>query len=294
MRAYAVGTSWPRPRAWGIVIPMTMNRSITPRSQDRPGAATADRSKRRFDRGLRPVRHDASNAPAVGPDRGPGAGDPVGHEQASRPAPAFRSVLCAVDRSPNSNAARRQAAQLVRPGGSVRVVRLPELTSRGRDGLREACEHRDLLVLGAGRAAMAAVEHAPIPVLVARSCPLGVKVTDTILVPVDGSPESARAVELAGALADAHGGTVSLLPAPMVDSALERAVAASSRVLLHATGAAPRVVNQPLPPEHAIPAARVDLAASLIVLGLGPDQQARSTTARMIGSVGCSVLTIRA
>lgn len=141
---------------------------------------------------------------------------------------------------------------------------------------------------------MAAVQRAPIPVLVARSCPLGAKVTDTILVPVDGSPESDRAVGLAGAPAGAQGGTVSILPVPMGGAALERAVAASRRVLLHATGAAPRVVNQSLPLERTLPAAGVALGASLVVLGLGSDEQARSTTARMIGSVGCSVLTISA
>jgi hypothetical protein len=54
----------------------------------------------------------------------------------------------------------------------------------------------DLLALGAGADAFRALEHARIPVLIARWLPVAADLTGTILVPVDcsGTPESSRAV----------------------------------------------------------------------------------------------------
>ena len=75
-----------------------------------------------------------------------------------------------------------------------------------------------MLALGAGPAARTAVQHAPIPILVARTCPTGTRVTDSILVPVDASAESRCAVELAGRLAAADGATVTILAAPPRDA----------------------------------------------------------------------------
>jgi hypothetical protein len=94
--------------------------------------------------------------------------------------------------------ARDQADLLASPAGRVELVPAPQLTRHGPRALRDRCEGHDLLVLGAGAAARAAVEHAPIPVLVARWGAIDTKVTDTILVPVEDSPESSRAVKLAG------------------------------------------------------------------------------------------------
>jgi nucleotide-binding universal stress UspA family protein len=101
------------------------------------------------------------------------------------------------------------------------VVPAPQLTRQGPRALREACEGHDLLAIGAGAGGSAVVEHAPIPVLVGRWSALGTEVTDTILVPVDASPESSRAVELAGRLVAAHGGRARLwggaLARPVLD-----------------------------------------------------------------------------
>jgi nucleotide-binding universal stress UspA family protein len=74
------------------------------------------------------------------------------------------------------------------------------------------------------------VKHARIPVLIGRWNPLEAEVTDTILVAVDDSPESRRAVALAGRLAAARGGTVTVLLAPPRDPGLQRAVTVSRRI----------------------------------------------------------------
>jgi nucleotide-binding universal stress UspA family protein len=183
---------------------------------------------------------------------------------------------------------------LAAPGAALELVPGPELTHHGRRALQDACQGYGLLALGADAAALVAVEHAPIPVLLARWCPLGTDVTDTILVPVDDSPESGRAVALAGGIAANHGGTVTILAAPPRDPALQRAIAASGRVLLQITGAAPRRFGEQLPREHAIPSAASALTASLVVLGSGSGEPARRMTAQIAGSIGCSVLAVPA
>ena len=206
----------------------------------------------------------------------------------------FGSVLCGVDRSANARAARDQAELLALPAGRVEFVPAPQLTRHGPGALRDRCEGHDLLALGAGAAARVAVEHAPIPVLVARRGPFDTKVTDTILVPVEDSPESSRAVKLAGRLAAAHGGTVTILGAPPRDLVLQRAIAASSRVLLAATGAVPRLLSEQLAPERAIPSAAVALAATLVVMGSASDEASRRMTAQIAGCLACSVLAVPA
>jgi nucleotide-binding universal stress UspA family protein len=205
---------------------------------------------------------------------------------------AFGSVLCTVDRTADDQAARRQAELVASPERTIELVSASQLTRHGLRALHERCEGHDLLALGAGPAAQTAVQQAPIPILIARWCPLETEVADTILVPIDASPESSRAVELAGRLAAAHGGTVSILAAPPRDPALQRAVAASGRILLGATGAAPRVVGEQLPRQRSVPSAAATLTASLVVLGSGNSGIDRSATADIVGRLGCSVLVV--
>jgi nucleotide-binding universal stress UspA family protein len=222
------------------------------------------------------------------------AAQPQNGARPGEPDFAFGSVLCGVDRSANARAARDQAELLASPAGSVELVPAPELTRHGPRALRDRCEGHDLLALGAGAGARVAVEHAPIPILVARWGPFDTKVTDTILVPVEDSPESSRAVELAGRLAAVYGGTVTILGAPPRDPVLQRAVAASARVLLGATGKAPRLLSEQLAPERAIPAAAVTLSATLVVVGSASDEAARRMTAQIVGCLACSVLAVPA
>jgi nucleotide-binding universal stress UspA family protein len=289
MNAYAVSTYWFSREAAAMLLDMTTDQIVSSGIEGRPGAAGSQFSNRKTDRRPRRSRLDARSFTAHVLDRDAHGDQPGG---SAAPATAFSFVLCAADRSSGGHAARQQAAHLASPGGTVEVVARPRPTCDGHPALPDAREPHDLLALPAGRAASAAVQHAPIPVLIARPCPLGTSVTDTILVPVDGTPESTRAVELAGRIAAIHGGTVSVLQVPAHDPALERAIAASSRTLLHTTGATPRLLGQPPPLEQALPSAAVALSASLVVLGRGGSELARRATARLAGLVSCSVLTV--
>jgi nucleotide-binding universal stress UspA family protein len=204
----------------------------------------------------------------------------------------FRSVLCGVDRSVNGRAAHQQAALFAEPGGAVEVVPAPRLIRHGERALRVACGGHDLLALGAGGGASAVVERAPIPVLLGRWSAPGTEVTDSILVAVDDSPESMRALELAGRLAAVHGGLVTVLVAPQRDPALQRAIAASRRIVLQATGAVPTVLGEQLPRERAIPATAVAINASLVVLATGDTEDERRTTAQIADRIEASVLAV--
>ena len=216
-------------------------------------------------------------------------------DRAARPAQPtdpFVSVVCTNERTTTGDAARHQAALLASPGGKVKLVSTSQLAQQGQRALHDTCDGYDLLAIGSGAAAFTAVEYAPIPILVARRCPLGMEVTDIIAVSVDGSPESSRVVELAGQLAVAHGGTVTILAVQRSDPAFERAIGASFRVLLQATGTAPRVFGEPRPREQTIPPAVTGLSASLLVLGTGGSQSERRRAAVIAGAIGCSVLAV--
>jgi hypothetical protein len=213
-------------------------------------------------------------------------------ERAVDPVRVFGSVLCAIDGSANAQAAWRHAALLASPGGVVETVSESQLFRQGKPALFHDCEDHDLLVVGAGVASYAVVLNAPIPILVARRCPLGTQVTDTMLVPIDDTPQSSHAVVLAGRLAADHSGTVAILPAPPRDSSFQRAIAAGERVLLRATGAAPPVLGNQVPPERSIPSAAASITASLVVLGCGSEEIDRRTAAQVVGSLGCSGLVV--
>ena len=204
----------------------------------------------------------------------------------------FTSVLCAVDTSTNGQAARRQAALLASPDGVVEPILESRLTRHGPPALRDSCEGHDLLVLGGGVEAYTAVQHAPIPILVARNCPPGTQVTDTMLVPVDDSPQSSHAVVVAGRIAAAHGGAVTVIPAPPLDLSQQRAIAASRRILVRATGAAPRLLGNQLRPERIIQTAAASVRASLVVLGCGSSDLERQMATQLVASLGCSTLVV--
>jgi nucleotide-binding universal stress UspA family protein len=224
-----------------------------------------------------------------------GYASPLPEDHAGRPAvraSTFTSVICAVGEGPTDDAARHQAGLLASPGGTVELVAAASLTRHGELALGEGCDGHDLLALGGGAAAFAAVEQAPIPILIARRCPLGSEVTDSIVVPVDDSAESSRAVELAGSLAATHGGSVTLLAAPARDPGLERAIAAAFEVLLRATGAAAHVIGEPRPPDWVIPSEAATLNASLVVLDVGRSPTERRIAALIVAAIGCSVLAV--
>jgi nucleotide-binding universal stress UspA family protein len=277
---------------YGNPVVMHFNRSAKPLPDRRPDSRASGRADRSAHQRLHPPRLEAG-PPGLILEYDLDAAQPAdGAERSAEP--VCSSVLCGIDRSANARAARDQAKLLASPGGTVELVPAPELTHHGHRALNERCEGHDLLVLGASDAARAAVEHTPIPILIARWSPFGVELTDTVLVPVDDSPGSRRAVELAGRVASVHGGTVNIMAAPPRDPALQRAIAATSRILLRTTGAAPRRFNEQLPPERAIPSAAAALPASLLVLGTGTSETARRMTMHIADCVGCSVLVVPA
>jgi nucleotide-binding universal stress UspA family protein len=116
----------------------------------------------------------------------------------------LEGTVAEVQVSEEMHAEAERLAETVRdelaPGAEIRVM--PD-TSPAR-ALHEICEEDDarLLVLGsAGPTAVAALHHAPCPVLIART-PLP---WHTVGVGFDGSPESLQAREVADAVARAAG-----------------------------------------------------------------------------------------
>src|SRR4051812_11722425 len=66
------------------------------------------------------------------------------------PVRVFGSVLCAIGRSANAQAAWRQAALLASPGGVVETVSESQLIRYAQRALHHDGEGHDLLVVGAG------------------------------------------------------------------------------------------------------------------------------------------------
>jgi hypothetical protein len=217
------------------------------------------------------------------PDRRPGHTDP--------PQP-FASVVCLVDRSSAGHAARQQAAALA-AGGAVEIITTPR-PGRTTSALLDRCDGADLLVLGADDEATDLIEHASLPLLLARTCPLGVAATDRILLAVDDEADPRPAAELAGVLAADHRGKVAVVRAPTLNRTLERATAAASRMMLQAAGMLPAVHEEAVPAERAILAAAAAEDASLLVVPLGDTKSARSRAAAIARLVACSVLLIPA
>jgi hypothetical protein len=203
--------------------------------------------------------------------------------------PLFASVVCAVGRNSMDHAARQQSTMLG-DAGEVEYIETPHL--RSNCALLDRCDGADVLVLGADDDAAALIERASLPLLLARSCPSGADVTDRILVAVDDKSEPHRAAEVAGRLASHHGGTVAVVPFLEPRGALERATAATSRIVLQAAGLVPRVYGAPTPLERSVLSAVASVDATLLVLPLGSDARARSNATLIARLVGCSVLVI--
>lgn len=215
--------------------------------------------------------------------RRPGHADPL---------PPFASVVCLVDRSSAGLAARQQAATLAAEG-AVEIISTPRPGTTSR-ALLDRCDGADLLVLGAGDESIDLIEHASLPVLLARSCAAGAAATDRMLVAIDDESDPRRAAEIAGVLAARHRGTVAVVPAPTLNRTLERATAAASRIVLQAAGVVPEVYEQSVPATRAIVAATAAEDASLLVLPLGKTKSARSRAAAIARLVACSVLLVPA
>ena len=292
MSGDGVRSPWPSRAVGEMVGVMDKDRSVMPTVELPAVAPGSDGARAEGESKTAPERAEPPRIRAQEGDREPRSEPADRVQRPAEPADTFNSVLCGVDRSIDSLATHQQAVLFAKPGGAVAVVPTPRLTRHGDRALHDACEGHDLLALGACAGASDVLKHAPIPVLIGRWSPPGTEVTDTILVPVDDSGASSRAVDLAGRLAAVHGGTVTVLAVPPRNPELQRAIAASCRNLLQAIGAVPTVLGEQLPRERAIPAAALAINASLVVLGTGDSKTARRMTAQIADRIEASVLAV--
>jgi hypothetical protein len=93
-------------------------------------------------------------------------------------------------------------------------------------------------------------------------------------------------------LASRHRGTVAVVPFLEPHGALERATAATSRIVLQVAGLVPRVYGAHASLERAILSAVASMEATLLVLPLDSRASARNNAALIARLVGCSVLVI--
>jgi nucleotide-binding universal stress UspA family protein len=147
-----------------------------------------------------------------------------------------------------------------------------------------------------GSTASSAVHTAPLPVLVARPAPAARAFPAAILVVTDGSPDSERAIELAGRIAAAHRSAVTLLHVndgqSRPQSVLERGVA-----LLRERVGVEAVTTEEFgsPAQRLAEAARRERASLLMVgsRGLGRGPTLGSVSERVAHEAPCSVLVVR-
>ena len=215
----------------------------------------------------------------------------VSMEELIAPAPLFRSVLCGADIGTSGIATRRQAAWLAGPTGAVALVPTGTLTRHGSAALAERCEGHDLLALGAEHGSATLLQDVRIPVLLARWCPPGRDLTDRILVVVTDRVDMTRVAELAARMVRKHRAAVAFLAAPGSSRDLNRALAATSRIMLRTAAVTPHVMAVPAPLELAVQEAAAAAGSSLLVMGVGDGTTLACDVARR---AGCSVLTVPA
>jgi hypothetical protein len=203
-----------------------------------------------------------------------------------------RHVICAVDRGAPGVAVRRQAEVLAAAGAMVEPLAAPPLTAEACGPFLDRCDGADLLAVSAAEDPGPLLEHATMPVLLARPGHVATTITDRILVAVDGSADPGDAAQVAGTLAARHRGEVAVVAAPRRDTAVERAIAATTRTVLDAAGVVPAVLGRRLSPEEAVAAAAGAHDATLVVLAVGTSDEAKARAARIARRVSCSVLAL--
>jgi nucleotide-binding universal stress UspA family protein len=128
----------------------------------------------------------------------------------------FDRIVCGVDGSAAGFEALRQAVLLHAPGGRVVALTVCESHLAAREGasLLAVGTHGGSRAAGIllGSVTTALLHEAPCPVLVARAAATA-WAPRTIVVGVDGSPQSRYAAEVGSALAERFGGHVRLLAA---------------------------------------------------------------------------------
>jgi nucleotide-binding universal stress UspA family protein len=138
---------------------------------------------------------------------------------------------------------------------------------------------------------------APVPVLLARRPPDEMRFPDHILISCDGSPDSLRAAELAGAIASRHGSRVSLVHVGASDNTERRPALAEAAVrITEATGTEPVTIEEPGRLAHEIVEVARRERCSLIVIGsrgLTGIRALDSVSERVASAAPCSVLIAR-
>ena len=241
----------------------------------------------------------------------------------------FGAVVCVTDGSDRGAEAVRQAARLAGPGGTLDLVALAPDPAPGRPrpqaaqieclvagsavaaecGVRAAvhidetsdpveavlrrCRGHGLAVLPSGPLARAVLPRAELPVLIARPGPHSSGFPGSLLVAVDGTPESHAAARLGARLAAREQSVPALVASPEHDarhqSALQRDAATVERI----TGQRPLILDEHGPPAASILAAAASIEVSLILLGSRPGRPVASVSAQVAGRAPCSVLVLR-
>src|SRR5687767_4767260 len=158
------------------------------------------------------------------------------------------------------------AAAEILPGHDPRSVLLDEAS---RADLLVVASHGGSRAGGIalGSTASAAVHRAQVPVLVARRTPEAVAFPERILVATDGSPDAARAVELAARIGHCHRSTLYLLTVDAARHGDAHQVAAEIVDLRSALGERPAVIRASGKAAESILETAASESVALVVLG---------------------------
>ena len=214
-------------------------------------------------------------------------------EELITPGPLFRSVLCGVDLGASGIATRRQAAWLAGPAGAVELVPAGTLTRHGSAALAERCEGHDLLALGADHGSVTLLRDVRIPVLLARWCAPGRDLTDRILVVVSDRGDVTQVAELAARMVREHRADAVFVAAPGSSRELNRALAATSRIMLRTASVTPQVIGVPAPLELAVQETAA-AESSLLVMSVGAAGWDPTLACDVGRRIGCSMLLVPA
>ena len=187
------------------------------------------------------------------------------------------------------------AAAEILPGQDPRSVLLEEAS---RSDLLVVASHGGSRAGGIalGSTATAAVHRAHVPVLVARQPPEKVAFPERILVATDGSPDAARAVELAARIGHCHRATLYLLSVDAARHGHAHQVAAEIVDLRAALGGRPAVIRASGKADESILETAASESVALVIVGSRGLSGARalgSVSERVAHRAPCSVLVAR-
>ena len=118
--------------------------------------------------------------------------------------------------------------------------------------------------------------------------------TDRILGVVSDRVDVTRVAELAARMVRRHRAAVAFVAAPGPSRDLDRALAATSRIMLRTAGVTPRVMGVPAPLDLAVQEAAAAAGSSLLVMGVGAGAWDVTLACDVARRAGCSVLTVAA